>query len=166
MWFIFQARELEKTFRAPIHYNTSVSSIEFDATLLGARKRIQIASKSNLEPMIPCSNSVHEQVRALMVISILERHLIIDWGTSKLGNSRRSLQRSLEAEGYNLSLILDCLLQDRVVALLSINVLRLAEIAFQLEYSDGAHFTRAFMRWTGLTPSQNRRMITNKLQYK
>ncbi len=34
---------------------------------------------------------------------------------------------------------------------------KIRDVALLLGYSDAAHFTRAFQRWTGLTPSAFRR---------
>ncbi|APT35035.1 hypothetical protein MCBMB27_05744 (plasmid) [Methylobacterium phyllosphaerae] len=35
----------------------------------------------------------------------------------------------------------------------------LDKIALELGYTDASHFTRAYLEWTGLTPSQWRRNV-------
>ena len=93
---------------------------------------------------------------ALLAIALLEGPPKIDWIASKLDTSRRSLQRSLDAEGCSYSMLLDDLLKDRALTLLASTDQDVTDIALQLGYSDGPHFSRAFRRWTGTAPSRYR----------
>ena len=93
---------------------------------------------------------------ALLAIALLEGPPKIDWIASKLDTSRRSLQRSLDAEGCSYSILLDGLLKDRALTLLEETDETVTDIALQLGYSDGAHFSRSFRRWTGTAPSRYR----------
>jgi len=156
-----QAAELEKVFKAPVMHGAKVTAIEFDKALLSATGRQNLVAETMLEPVIHPASGYREQVAALLAIALLEGHPKIDWIASKLETNRRSLQRSLDAEGCNYSVLLDGLLKDRAVALLQSTDRKLTEIALQLGYSDGAHFSRAFRRWTGVAPSQSR--ATNRL---
>lgn len=77
----------------------------------------------------------------------------------ELGLSRRSLHRHLSDEGTRFSALLeDC--RFRVARLaLACSSHALAQIAFELDYSDQTAFERAFKRHTGLTPRQYRRLF-------
>lgn len=74
-----------------------------------------------------------------------------------LGLSVRTLQRWLAADGRRFD---DLLERSRLLsarALLEHTDARVLDIALDLGYSDHAHFTRAFRRWTGVSPLEYRR---------
>jgi len=76
---------------------------------------------------------------------------------AEMGTSVRTLQRRLRATGSTYG---DVVQQARCAAaqrLLKDRRRRIGEIARKLGYSDHAHFTRAFQRWTGVTPRDFRR---------
>ena len=80
-------------------------------------------------------------------------HLIAD----TLGTSVRTLQRRLRATGVTYA---DVVQQARSAAarqMLKERRPSIADVARLLGYSDAAHFTRAFRRWTGTTPRDFRR---------
>src|SRR5690606_11850407 len=66
--------------------------------------------------------------------------------------SPRTLKRRLAEQGTSYSELLDTLRQERAALLLEDPELSVQEIADLVGYSDTANFTRAFKRWTGLTP--------------
>ena len=69
-----------------------------------------------------------------------------------LGMNVRTLQRRLAEAGTCYKRIIDEVRLDAACRLLGDRNLTLAEIAAALGYSHPAHFTRAFTRWTGMTP--------------
>lgn len=76
----------------------------------------------------------------------------------QLGLSRRSLHRHLGEEGTRFSKLLDdCRFRVARHALVDTSH-PLAQIAFELNYSDQTAFERAFKRRTGMTPRQYRRL--------
>lgn len=66
--------------------------------------------------------------------------------------SPRTLKRRLAEQGTSYSELLDKLRQERAALLLDDPELSVQEVADLVGYSDTANFTRAFKRWTGLTP--------------
>jgi AraC-like DNA-binding protein len=72
------------------------------------------------------------------------------------GTSVRTLQRRLKEQGISYSQLLEDLRHDLAIFLLRDRSRRVTDIARELGYRDPAIFTRAFRRWTGLTPSQYR----------
>ena len=72
------------------------------------------------------------------------------------GISRRSLQRFLEAHGTSFSRLVEQVMVNRAIDLLGDSELPLKTVARELGYSELAHFSRAFRRMTGLTPSAYR----------
>ncbi|SNR84122.1 AraC family transcriptional regulator [Puniceibacterium sediminis] len=150
------AAALERIFEAPVMHCAKVTAVEFDTTLLSATGWPKTDRVTGLEPVIPPASGYRAEVTALLAIALLEGQPKIDWVASKLDTNRRSLQRSLDSEGCNYSVLLDGLLKDRAILLLRSTDQNLTDIALQLGYSDGAHFSRAFRRWTGAAPSQYR----------
>jgi len=77
-----------------------------------------------------------------------------------LGMSRRSLHRHLSGEGVRFSTLLeDCRFRVARHALAD-TAHPLAQIAFELSYSDQTAFERAFKRRTGMTPRQFRQIYS------
>ena len=71
--------------------------------------------------------------------------------------SARSLQRQLTAAGTNFSEVLDEARLEVAKPLLANESERLIDVAFEAGYTDPAHFSRAFRRIAGMTPSQYRK---------
>lgn len=71
----------------------------------------------------------------------------------RLHVSTRTLKRQLAQQGTSFSEILDDIREQKALLLLARNSLSVEQVADRLGYSDVANFTRAFKRWTGLTPS-------------
>jgi AraC-like DNA-binding protein len=73
--------------------------------------------------------------------------------------STRTLQRRLQARGIVYAGLVDDVrrrLSDKYLA--DVN-LSLGEIAYLLGYSESSAFNRAYRRWTGRTPSADRRSV-------
>ena len=68
----------------------------------------------------------------------------------------RTLQRSLSEAGTSYSQVAGDLRYEAACRLLRREGQSVADIARALSYSDPTHFTRAFVRWTGMTPSTYR----------
>ena len=75
-----------------------------------------------------------------------------------IGISVRTLQRRLEEHQLNYSQLVDKVRFDQAVKLLQDPTHQLIDIAFELGYTDAANFTRAFKRWTGVSPREFRRL--------
>ena len=69
-----------------------------------------------------------------------------------IGLPPRTLQRRLKNIGKTYSQLLDEARQIEAFKLLEHRDLRLYQVAKQLGYTDAGSFTRAFVRWNGITP--------------
>jgi AraC-like DNA-binding protein len=86
----------------------------------------------------------------------------IHLATEITGMSVRTLQRRLGEEGLTYTRLVEKIRFEQAVLWLQEPQLKLIDIAVELGYSDPAHFTRAFKRWTGLSPRDFRRQqLTN-----
>jgi AraC-like DNA-binding protein len=70
--------------------------------------------------------------------------------------SARTLQRALEREGATFSRLMERARFHRAHDLLADSDMKLIEIAYELGYHEPASFSRAFQRWTGVSPSAYR----------
>jgi AraC-like DNA-binding protein len=73
--------------------------------------------------------------------------------------SARTVQRKLEAWGFTFREILDDLRRTEAIQYVKSGKHSVLEIALMLGYSDHAHFTRAFRRWTGMPPRDYARAL-------
>lgn len=75
---------------------------------------------------------------------------------STLFVSERTLKRRLQEEDASFQNLVDQVRLARARGLLGSTGMNLSQIADALGYADAANFTRAFKRWTGLSPSHYR----------
>lgn len=83
----------------------------------------------------------------------------IDRVARLLGMSRRTLQRRLRDFGFSFEELVDDVRRVEGIRRVVIGDEFALEIAFMLGYSDQAHFSRAFRRWTGLSPRDYARCV-------
>jgi AraC-like DNA-binding protein len=78
------------------------------------------------------------------------------------GISVRTLQRQLSAQGLSYSHLLKEARFEAAVALLGDPAKRVTDIAYELGYTDVAHFSRAFRRIAGMPPREYRRRLSDR----
>lgn len=74
----------------------------------------------------------------------------------EIGMSPRTLQRRLKSSGVDFEELRDETRRSEALRLVRLGKYTATEIAYMVGYSDPAHFTRAFKRWTGNAPSRFR----------
>lgn len=77
----------------------------------------------------------------------------LDSTAAVLHLSPRTLKRHLALQGTSFSELLEEVRREKALLLLRNRSLAVAQVADRLGYTDVANFTRAFRRWTGMTPS-------------
>jgi AraC-like DNA-binding protein len=102
-------------------------------------------------------NGLTSRLRSELRPTLRAGHAPIDAAAEIAGVSPRTLQRRLDAEGLTYSRLVDQVRFAAAARMLQESDAPLIEIAFDVGYSDPAHFTRAFRRWTGTTPRAFRR---------
>ena len=75
---------------------------------------------------------------------------------ARLHMSKRTLQRRLEEGGVSFQQLLERVRAEKARELMGNDRLTLADVAFQLGFSDVSSFSRSFRRWTGVSPGRYR----------
>lgn len=78
----------------------------------------------------------------------------------ELGMSKASLQAKLAERGVGYQGLLDDTRRELALGYLSQRHLSITEITFLLGFTDASNFTRAFRRWTGVSPTRYRLGLT------
>lgn len=148
--------DLEDTFGTNVSIGHAVTSIEFNAALLACGRTISASQREKAggcrEPLIPAQNDTLATIAAVTDLALFEGYPRVDWVAARLGMSRRSLQRLLERQATTFHRVVEDRLLRRAKLMLAGEEVSITEIALELGYRDIAHFTRAFRRWTGLSP--------------
>ena len=93
-------------------------------------------------------------IRKVINLYLTDRSLSIDLVADLAGVSTRVLQMTLKEKGLSYNEILNEARSAFAMKELCNPDAKIADIAKHLGYTDPAHFTRAFQRWTGMTPSE------------
>nr|WP_255541672.1 helix-turn-helix transcriptional regulator [Legionella bononiensis] len=73
---------------------------------------------------------------------------------SKLCMTSRTLRRHLQKLQVTYQELLDEVREQKAKTFLLNNGISITEVSFLLGFNDTSSFTKAFKRWTGLTPSE------------
>ena len=101
----------------------------------------------------------HESLRSEISKSILEGQPSLNRIAEAVGVSSRTLQRYLAQSDLTFSNVVD---EMRFLTArgLIIKHYKLRDIAHMLGYADASSFTRAFRRWTGMSPRKYRQQFS------
>jgi AraC-like DNA-binding protein len=100
------------------------------------------------------------QMQKLLKPCLSEDWLDVSAAAEMTGCSVRTLQRRLSAAGLSFSELLDQTRMKVAKTLLKQRDSQLIDIGMEVGYSDPAHFSRAFRRVNGVTPSRYRQAIS------
>lgn len=160
------ASEYESFFRAPVRFEAGSNSMLLKAgdaarPMPGRDEALSAIIRRRLDKLLHertrhVGGSLSAQVRYLMVEHLGEKTLTPGWIANGLAVSPRTLSRRLAEEGTSFRTLLDDVRRDFACALLQDRGANIGDIAFFLQYSEPAAFTRAFRRWTGRTPGEYR----------
>jgi len=167
-WFpekiLFETSELEGIKQCDmftnsrIYYGQNKTAISIPNSLLqkaspGKTPLDQLHSlELNLAP-----SSQSERLKAALFHFINEDKFDINSACEVVGLRPRTLQRWLSEEGMSFSKIVSQIRFEKASELLNEQDINIIDISTLLGYSDPAHFTRAFRRWSGISPQQFRK---------
>ncbi len=122
--------------------------------LISQEKRQQAGQILELSaPDLDFVGSLRQAIALLLRDTYPDIHLAAEMSQMSV----RTLQRRLAQEGFTYSHLVEQVRCAEAVRWLQDPNLKLVNIAAELGYTDAAHFTRAFKRWTGISPREFRR---------
>lgn len=142
---------LEECLGPNIEMGREYDMIEFDRELLDMPLRADLREASKV------TEALRSAVNAagMLADGLSEhQHLALPTIAKRMGMSTRTLQRRLKFCGIDFEELLDETRRSEALRLLCDGSHTMTEIAYRVGYSDPAHFTRAFRRWTGESPSR------------
>ena len=152
---------LEKVFNCPISYHARNEYVlVFDNKLLNTPNIFSTHSKS-IEHLVDagCSKTdlkIFTDIERLIVENIATNDLNIIFIAGKMNVSVKTLQRQLQRFNTNFSSLLKSNKMKYALNLLRAKKLSLTQISFELGFNSASSFSRAFKKWTGISPSDYR----------
>ena len=153
---------LEAALDAPIKWNEDDFKIQFPPGTLKMpvlqsdpklKNSLEVVARRELSSVdgskaIPTSS----RVRAVILKFGLGEAATVERVADVLRESRRTLQRRLDEEGYTFSQLREETIREAALKMLAREEAAVEEIAFSLGFSSRTAFHRAVRRWTGKTP--------------
>ena len=156
-----RADEYIKAFAAPVKFSQEQDSLFFDKALLQTPlpgKNLELARDTDrildryLEALEP--DKVSSEVKQLLLRLLPSGQANQQTVASRMNRSTSTLQRQLRAEGTNYREICDGTRKSLAEQYVRDGEYTLGEIAYQLGFTDQSNFSRAFKRWTGVSPGE------------
>ena len=157
--------EHRRVFDCAVLFDQQYNALTFDAALL--EDKLATADKRLLRIMVrviertlrelPDPDELLHKVRQLVVDNLPHGNIGSADMAQRLGMSPRTLQRRFAECGMTYHHLLNQTRHALSLKYLRQSRLTISETAFLLGYTDVSAFSRAFVRWTGVTPGEYRR---------
>jgi AraC-like DNA-binding protein len=156
--------EYERIFQAPLTFGAAWNAIQADEAILTykvqrlPRYAFGVLSEraEALLKALESSKSTRGRVEALLMPILHTGEASMDLIAEKMRLSRQTLFRRLKSEGVTFEQVLDELRYRLATHYLHGQKVSVNETAYLVGFSDPAAFSRAFKRWTGVSPSEAR----------
>jgi AraC-like DNA-binding protein len=113
------------------------------------------ASYVGLQRSAPAADFI-SSLQQLIESLLIQGYPDIDQAALASGMSTRSLQRQLMEAGLSYSKLVEKVRFDLAIGWLQDPSMKISDITAELAYTDVANFSRAFKRWTGVSPREYR----------
>ena len=152
-------------FPCPVVFDAPCTQVRFDAAFLGTRLPMASSNaarvyRAQCEKLISAGAGSEDEwvhnIRTQMLM-FSERLLSLEECAARLGISPRTLRRRLEGRGMSYQGIVDDVRAGLARSYLESSRLSVEAIAERLGFSEPTSFSRAFRRWTGMSPREFRK---------
>lgn len=155
--------QYQNVFKCPLNFNQSHCQIVFKRTYLALAPKQRnpylgsaaIEYANNMLKKL-FKRSYADKVKGLITQYISTGEADVDHIANELHVSRQTLYRKLKTEGVSFQGLLEEVRFSEAKNQLRHSDRQLSEIAFSLGFSDLSAFSRAFKRWSGVTPKEYR----------
>lgn len=159
---LVDANPHRQAFQCDVSFRQEKNRIRFKASCLeqampGADfmlNNVSLGSLLQLSATALPELSASQRVKSEIIELLPDGDVSLEAVCQRLHMSARSLQRRLAEEQYSFKSVLDEVREELALYYLSYNRLSISEIACRLGYSEISAFTRAFMRWKAVSPSE------------
>jgi len=155
-------RPYREHFAAPLRFDSIMAAVIFperylSQTIADADPLLhQVLADSASAAIAGAERILHGDVQRTIQLLLLSQQCSRQEVARRLGLHERTLGRRLQASGTTFQRLLDATREEMARQLLSDTRVPVSRIASALGYGDPTVFTRAFVRWTGRTPSRFR----------
>lgn len=145
-------------FGANCHFNTARSELMFPAATLDIRLKNAGAKDAGPAQPLPGDYDWSAYVKRVACRLLLQGECSQKRVAAALGISNRTLVRKLANCGANYQQLFEVVRFSASRSLIRETNLAFSEIAAALGYKEASSFTRAFLRWSGMSPAQWRKL--------
>jgi len=155
--------QFSRYFRCPVRFGQSVAQMIFPAEVLdrplpAANRELALALDRTLSEYLAKlqRNDIVSRTKSAISDYLLSGSLTDKMVADALQMSPRTLQRKLTAEKTSFRTLVQAVRHELAESYLADDSFTLKEIGYLLGFSEQSSFSRAFKRWTGLTPQEFR----------
>jgi AraC-like DNA-binding protein len=162
------AEEYDLYFNAPVKFNADSDSLTLPADAVDKRLPIGNPHLAKLNDQYIFRylanldrNNIVQRVKGVIIDLLPSGGVSDEKAAQKLNLSTRSLQRKLQTNRTTFQTLLEEVRQELAEGYIHDSTISLMEIAFVLGFSEYSSFSRAYKRWTGISPSEVRKSEQN-----
>lgn len=159
------AAEYERIFKCPVTFGAARNAVRLNEAVVEHRVQILpryvfgvLTDRADAQlQALEAEATTRNDVKRLLLPILHTGDVSIEAIAERLGVSRQTLWRNLKSEGVTFEQVHDELRRDMALDYLAARKVSVHETAYLVGFTDPAAFSRAFKRWTGMSPSEARK---------
>ncbi|OUS03785.1 hypothetical protein A9Q81_06540 [Gammaproteobacteria bacterium 42_54_T18] len=152
-----QQAKLAQFFGCPVAFGADALCLTMDkAILLEPVDNIAKMIGARIYSLESSKQDILERLTHVIVFCLASGDANLETVAKTMGYSRRTLNRRLSAAGISFSTTLNSVRYSQACRYLNSTHYKISDIAALLGYTNQSAFTRSYIRWCGMTPSEYR----------